>query len=226
MINHLAPAPSAECPEESCSGPGLQRWQGRSIVLSWYHLPKLLPVTVPGYEFSKANFHLDSLAPRWEKKLGHISSYENTDWLENHEFILIVGVKWQKTGNSRAQWCLGTASVQLSDISTETKPWFIVRRVLTTTDKCNWFFFQVNTGSSVWPRWNCWLIYHLMRFSNILFQSCSVFQKYCKEYTVLFLACFQSNAANFHMGYITTNLLKSKRREFTRAVANYTQKRL
>lgn len=79
MINCLAPAPSAECPEQSSGGPGLQRWQGRSIVLSWYHLPKSLPVTPPGYEFSKANLHFDNLDPHWEKKLGYISSYENPD---------------------------------------------------------------------------------------------------------------------------------------------------
>lgn len=93
MVSHPAPAPGTECPEHSCGGPGLQRWQGRSIAFGWYHLPISLPVTVPGCELNKANFHCDNLALNWQKNLGHISSYENTDWLENHEFILVVGVK-------------------------------------------------------------------------------------------------------------------------------------
>lgn len=50
-------------------------------------------MTVPGYELSKANFHRDNLALKSQKNLGHISTSENTDWLENHEFVLVVGVK-------------------------------------------------------------------------------------------------------------------------------------
>ena len=93
VVSHPAHAPSAECPEHGAGGPGLQRWRGRSIVFTWYHLPKSLLVTAAGYELHKVKFHCDNIALNWQKNLGCFSPHENTDWLENHEFILVDGVK-------------------------------------------------------------------------------------------------------------------------------------
>lgn len=82
---------NAAYPEYSCDGPGFQRLQGRTVDFSWYHVPKSL--LVPGYKLNKAIFHCDNLVLNWQKNLGHITSYENTDCLENHKFILVAGIK-------------------------------------------------------------------------------------------------------------------------------------